>query len=60
MFKGKKIGKNLEIYEDKDGQIRIRNLKVHDIRDIRDLYGLIKSGVNLHIILSFFKVRYQE
>lgn len=46
VFKGKKTGKNLEIYEDNEGIIQIRNLKRHEINDIRDVYGLIKSGVS--------------
>jgi hypothetical protein len=52
VFKGKKSGKNLEIYEDKEGVIRIRNLKKHEIMDIRDLYGLFKSGVICHFPFS--------
>ena len=33
--------KNLELYEDQFGNVNIRGLKKHVIKDIRDAYGLI-------------------
>ena len=41
--KGKKV---ISLVEDEDGRIIINNLKWIEISDIRDLYGLLKSGVS--------------
>lgn len=43
---------NLEIYENTNGQILVKNLTVVNIRSIDDLYKFLESGVYL-IIISF-------
>ena len=45
---------NLEVYEHSNGQIMIKNVTTHYVKNIEQVYDLLNLGVNLELILVDF------